>query len=89
MIIYGLLLIVITVLDLISKVLGALIPDFPEAVISILNTLSIMLNGGITFISFFFFWNVIGYMISLIIAFHGFKISKDAIMKVLGHFIGN
>lgn len=89
MIIYGLLLVVITILNLISQVLGALIPDFPSAVVSMLDTLSAMVSGGLTFISYFFYWPVVVSLLSLVLAFHTFKISKDAIMKVLGHFIGN
>ena len=28
-------------------------------------------------------------LISLVISWHGFRVVKDAIMKVIGHFIGN
>lgn len=89
MIIYGLLSIVLIVLQLISVVLGALIPDFPDVIVSILDTISTMVSGGLGFISYFLFWNVVVSLLSLILAFHVFKISKDSIMKVLGHFIGN
>lgn len=48
-----------------------------------------MINGGISFISYFFNVPVVVALITLVISWHGFSVVKDAIMKVIGHFIGN
>ena len=74
MIIYGLLKCVLFILGLLASVLGSLIPSLPTSV---------------TFISYFFYWEAIVGLISLIIAYHGFQVVKSAIMKVIGHFIGD
>ena len=89
MIIYGLLLVILTILDMISSVLGVLIPDFPVSVQSMLDSLATMISGGLSFISYFTFWEVVVALLSLIIAYHTFRISKDALMKVFGHFFGD
>ncbi len=89
MIIYGLLLAIIIVLDLISDLLGKIIPSYPDVILSLLDTLQNMISGGLNFVSYFTFWEVVVALLSLIIAFHTFKTSKDFIMKVFGHFLGN
>ncbi len=89
MIIYLLLKAILFVLSAISSVLGGLIPSFPESISSVLNTISTMLQGGISFLSYFFYVPVVVALISLVISWHGFQVVKDAIMKVIGHFLGN
>lgn len=89
MIIYLLLKCVIYILDVVSSLFGELIPSFPDIISSVLTTIETMLQGGISFISYFFYIPVIVALISLVISWHGFKVVKDAIMKVIGHFIGN
>ena len=89
MIIYLLLKAVLYVLGVISGILGGLIPNFPDVISSILTTISIMIQGGISFLSYFFHVPVVVALISLVIAWHGFQVVKDALMKVVGHFLGN
>ena len=89
MVIYGLLKIVILILDTISTILGGFIPDFPEAISTILTSISTMVQGGLSFLSYFFYVPVVVGLISLVIAYHTFSVVKDAIFKVIGHFIGN
>lgn len=89
MIIYLLLKGIMYILDIIATLFGTLIPDFPSAIESVLTTISTMINGGISFLSYFFYVPVVVALISLVISWHGFGIVKDAVMKVIGHFIGN
>lgn len=89
MIIYGLLNLVFMILDFISGIFGGLIPNFPAEVSNVLSTISTMVQGGISFLSYFFYTPVVTALISLVISWHGFKVVKDAIMKVIGHFLGN
>lgn len=89
MIIYLLLKAILYVLGIISGILGGLIPDFPDVISSILTTISTMVQGGISFLSYFFHVPVVVALISLVIAWHGFQVMKDALMKVIGHFLGN
>lgn len=89
MILYLLLKAVLYILDVVAGIFGELIPSFPEAISNILTTISTMINGGISFLSYFFYVPVIVGLISLVISWHGFSVVKDAIMKVIGHFIGN
>ena len=89
MILYLLLKAVLYILGVISTILGGLIPSYPEAISNVLTTISTMLQGGISFLSYFFYVPVITALISLVIAWHGFQIVKDALMKVIGHFLGN
>lgn len=89
MIIYGLLKLVMYVLGVISNILGGLIPSFPSAISSVLTTISTMVQGGISFLSYFFYYPVVVALISLVISYHGFRVVKDAIMKVIGHFLAN
>ncbi len=89
MIIYGLLSLILFVLDIIASIFGSLIPSFPDSITSVLNTISTMVNDGISFLSYFFYVPVVVALISLVISWHGFKIVKDAVMKVIGHFIAN
>lgn len=89
MILYLLLKAVLYIISIIASVFGDLIPSFPSAISSVLTTISSMLNSGISFISYFFYIPVVVGLISLVIAWHGFKVVKDSIMKVVGHFIAN
>ncbi len=89
MIIYLLLKAILFILATISSVLGDLIPSFPLGIGDILNSISTMLQGGISFLSYFFNVAVVSGLISLVIAWHGFQVVKDALMKVIGHFLGN
>lgn len=89
MIIYGLLKAILMILGVIANMIGNLIPSFPNAVSNVLTTLSTMVQGGISFLSYFFHVPVVVALISLVIAWHGFRVVKDAIMKVIGHFIAN
>ena len=89
MIIYILLKLILFVLDVIADVFGSLIPSFPSEVSNVLTTISTMVEGGISFLSYFFYIPVVVGLISLVISWHSFKIIKDAIMKVIGHFIAN
>lgn len=89
MIIYGLLKAIMFVLSIVANLLGGLIPSFPSAISSVLSTISIMLQGGISFVSYFFYVPVVVALISLVISWHSFRLMKDALMKVVGHFFGN
>lgn len=89
MIIYGLLKLVILVLDVIAGIFGTFIPSFPDAISNILTSLSTVLQGGISFVTYFFHIPVLVALISLVISWHGFRVVKDAVMKVIGHFVGN
>lgn len=89
MILYMLLKAVLYIIGIIASVFGDLIPSFPDAISNVLTTISTMINGGISFISYFFYVPVVVALISLVISWHGFRVVKDAIMKVIGHFIGN
>lgn len=89
MIIYLLLKAIMVILDVIAGLFGELIPSFPDAIGSVLDTIGTMINGGISFLSYFFHVPVVVALISLVIAWHGFSVVKDAVMKVIGHFLGN
>lgn len=89
MIIYLLLKAILFILEIISSIIGGLIPSFPSTISSMLDTISTMIQGGISFLSYFFHVPVVVALISLVIAWHGFQIVKDALMKVVGHFLGN
>ena len=82
MIIYGLLKLIMVVLDAVAGIFGELIPSFPDAIGSVLDTIGTMVNGGISFLSYFFH-------VPVVVAWHGFSIVKDAVMKVIGHFLAN
>lgn len=89
MIIYLLMKCILFILDILANLFGTLIPSFPSAIESVLTTIATMVNGGISFLSYFFYIPVVVGLISLVIAWHGFGIVKDAVMKVIGHFLGN
>lgn len=89
MIIYLLLKSVLYILGVIASILGSLIPSYPSAISSVLTSISTMIHGGISFLSYFFYVPVIVALISLVISWHGFRVMKDALMKVIGHFMGN
>lgn len=89
MIIYCLLKCILFILDKLASVLGSLIPSLPESVSGLLQSVVTIFDGGVTFVSYFFYWDAIVGLISLIIAYHGFEVVKYAIMKVVGHFIGD
>lgn len=89
MIIYLLLKGVLFVLGVVSTLFGSLIPSFPDSISSVLQTISTMIQGGISFLSYFFYVPVVVALISLVISWHGFSVVKDALMKVIGHFLGN
>ena len=89
MILYLLLKAVLYIIGVIASVFGDLIPSFPSSVSSVLTSIGTMINGGISFISYFFNVSVVVALITLVISWHGFSVVKDAIMKVIGHFIGN
>ena len=54
MILYLLLKAVLYIIGVIASVFGDLIPSFPSSVSSVLTTIGTMINGGISFISYFF-----------------------------------
>jgi len=89
MILYLLLKSVLYILGVISSILGGLIPNYPSSISNVLVTISSMIQGGISFLSYFFYVPVVVALISLVISWHGFSVVKDALMKVIGHFIGN
>lgn len=89
MILYLLLKAVLYIIGVIAGVFGDLIPSFPSSVSNVLTTIGTMINGSISFISYFFNVPVVVALITLVISWHGFSVVKDAIMKVIGHFIGN
>lgn len=89
MIIYLLLKAILFILGIVAGIFGSLIPGFPSSVSSVLDTISIMVQGGISFLSYFFHVPVVVGLISLVIAWHGFRVVKEALMSVIGHFIGN
>lgn len=89
MILYLLLEAILFILGIISNILGGLIPSFPDSISSVLDSIATMINGGLSFIGYFFNIAVVTALISLVISWHGFKVVKDALMKVIGHFIGN
>lgn len=89
MIIYLLLKAVLYILGVVAGIFGGLIPSFPSSISSILETISTMVQGGISFLSYFFHVPVVVALISLVIAWHGFQVVKDALMKVIGHFLGS
>jgi len=89
MILYLLMDLALFILTQVSNIIGGLIPDFPSAVSNVLTTISTMIQGGISFLSYFFYVPVVVGLITLVISWHGFKVVKDAIMKVVGHFFAN
>lgn len=89
MIIYGLLKLILFVFNTVASIFGTLIPSFPDSIANLLDTLNSMLSGGITFISYFFYWPVVVTLFSLFIGFREFKKIKSVIMAVIGHFIAN
>lgn len=89
MILYLLLKAILYILSVISSIFGGLIPSFPSQISNVLTTISTMIQGGISFLSYFFYVPVIVALISLVISWHSFSIIKDALMKVLGHFFAN
>lgn len=89
MIIYLLLKAILYILGVIAGVFGELIPDFPSQVLAVFDTISTMVNGAISFFAYFFDVPVVVGLVTLSIAWHGFRIVKDAIMKVIGHFLAN
>lgn len=89
MIIYLLLELVLFILGVISDLFGSFIPDFPNVIIEVLNTISTMISGGIEFLTYFFNPAVVIALVSLVIAWHSFSLVKDAVMKVVGHFMAN
>lgn len=89
MILYLLLKLVLVLLAMVAVLFGGLIPSFPSAVSNVLTTINTMVQGGISFLSYFFHVPVVVALISLVIAWHSFSVIKDAIMKVVGHFLGN
>ncbi len=89
MILYLLLKAILYILGIVAGIFGDLIPSFPDSISNVLTSISTMVNGGISFISYFFYVPVVVGLISLVISWHGFSVVKDAIMKVVGHFFGN
>jgi hypothetical protein len=89
MIIYLLLKAVLYILSVLSSLLGGLIPSFPSAISNVLTSIATMIQGGVSFLSYFFYVPVVVGLISLVISWHGFSVVKDAVMKVAGHFLGN
>lgn len=89
MIIYLLLKAIMYILTVIAELFGNIIPSFPDSISNILISISTMVQGGISFLSYFFYVPVVVGLISLVIAWHSFGVVKDAIMKVIGHFLGN
>lgn len=89
MIIYLLLQAILYIIGVISSIFGGLIPDFPEAISTVLATISTMIDGGISFVSYFFYIPVISALISIVLMWHTFTLVKDMVMKAIGHFLGN
>lgn len=89
MILYLLLKAILYILGIVAGIFGDLIPSFPDSISNVLTSISTMVNGGISFISYFFYVPVVVGLISLVISWYGFSVVKDSIMKVVGHFFGN
>lgn len=89
MILYLLLKAVLYILGIVAGIFGSLIPSYPASISDILTTISTMIQGGISFLSYFFYVPVVVALISLVISWHGFSVVKDAVMKVIGHFFAN
>lgn len=89
MILYLLLEAILFILNVVANLFGTFIPNFPSVLSEILNTISTMVNGGLSFLSYFFYVPVVVALINLVITWHSFKLIKDAVMKVIGHFIAN
>lgn len=89
MIIYLLLKAIMYILGVVANMFGGIIPSFPDSISNVLSSISTMVQGGISFLSYFFYVPVVVGLISLVIAWHSFSIIKDAVMKVIGHFLGN
>ncbi len=89
MILYLLLKAVLVILSSIASIFGGLIPSFPLGIGDILTSISHMVQGGIGFLSYFFNVPIVVALITLVISWHGFRIVKDAVMKVIGHFLAN
>ncbi len=89
MIIYMLLDLILYLLGIVANLFGELIPSYPDVIKTALSSISTMINGGISFLSYFFNVAVVVALISLVISWHSFRVVKDAIMKVIGHFFGD
>lgn len=89
MIITALLKLILFILEILSNIFGGLIPSFPDVIMNLLNTAVSMIQSGISFISYFFLWEVIIIIFSIIIAWYSFVVIKNVIMKVIGHFFAN
>lgn len=89
MIIYLLLKAIMYILGVVASIFGTLIPSYPSAISEVLSTISSMLQSGISFLGYFFYIPVVVALIGLVISWHSFRVVKDAIMKVIGHFIAN
>lgn len=89
MILYGLLKVILFILGVLSSIFGTLIPDMPDVIITFLHEISSIISNGFSFISYFFYWDVIVAMINILILWRAFEVTKDIIMKVIGHFLAN
>lgn len=89
MIITALLNLILFILGVVSNIFGSLIPNFPDTILTILDTASTMVEGGISFVSYFVYWPVLVILISIIIQWYAFIVIKNIIMKVIGHFLAN
>lgn len=89
MIITALLNLILFILGVVSNIFGPLIPNYPDTILTILDTVSTMIDGGISFISYFVYWPVLAALISIIIEWYAFIVIKNIIMKVIGHFLAN
>lgn len=89
MIITALLKLILFILDVLSSIFGGLIPSFPDGISSVLDNVTTILDGGLSFLSYFVYWPVCTAIISITLSWVAFVNIKNIVMKVIGHFIAN
>lgn len=89
MIISALLKLVLFILGVLSNIFGALIPSFPDGISSVLDTITTIIDSGLSFISYFVYWPVVTAIISITLSYVAFVNVKNIVMKVIGHFFAN
>lgn len=89
MILTALLNLILFILGVLSSIFGALIPSFPDGVSSVLDVITIIIDSGLSFISYFVYWPVCTAIISLTLSWVAFVNIKNIVMKVIGHFFAN
>lgn len=89
MIITSLLKLVLFILEVLSNIFGSLIPAFPNSISSVLDTITTIIDSGLSFISYFVYWPVVTAIITIILGYVAFVNVKNIVMKVIGHFFAN